>query len=315
MVINGTRQNFKDENGKISTLHTQDGTIQPDEKDFSISRSNWREKTIPRQTRVITISSGKGGVGKTNIAVNLAIALRKFRKSVMILDADLGLANVDVLLGLAPKHNLYHVFTGEKKLNEIILKGPAGILILPASSGIESMTNLNTSQKICFLDQIGTLPEDIDYFIIDTSAGISSNVIYFNISSQMNIIVLTPEPTSLTDAYALIKVLSSNYNLKNFDILFNLVKSPEEAKEVYEHLTLVTDKFLSVKLSFLGSLLFDSNLKRAVLKQKPVLIEYPDSPIVKDFLTLAKQICSFPDESFREGSLKLFWDKFFSVQQ
>ncbi|HEN20532.1 MAG TPA: MinD/ParA family protein, partial [Desulfobacteraceae bacterium] len=195
-------------------------------------------------TRVIAITSGKGGVGKTNIVANLGFALSRLRKKVLVLDADLGLGNLDVLLGIAPKYNLSHVVAGEKSISDIIVKGPGEMKILPAGSGIQEITDLSRDQKIRILSELDTLLDTVDILLIDTAAGISSNVMYFNVSAQNIIVVATPEPTSMTDAYALMKVLSMRYSEKKFSLLVNLAASVEEAHEVFRQLDLVAKRFL-----------------------------------------------------------------------
>jgi flagellar biosynthesis protein FlhG len=176
-------------------------TVSPQEKGVN-RRSN---------TRIIAITSGKGGVGKTSIVANLGYAFGQLGKKVLILDADLGLGNLDILLGLAPKYNLSHVITGEKNITEITLEGPGNIKILPASSGIQELTLLTTKQRDHILAELDLLIEPVDILLIDTAAGISSNVMHFNAAAQEIIVVVAPEPTSITDAYALMKVLSLNY--------------------------------------------------------------------------------------------------------
>ncbi|MGQ9846486.1 MAG: AAA family ATPase, partial [Bacteroidales bacterium] len=176
-----------------------------------------------RFPRVISVTSGKGGVGKTNIVANLAYAFIQLGKSVLVIDGDLGLSNIDVLLGLSPRFTIRHFFNGEKTLSEILIKGPGGMTILPASSGVSELVHLDERQKLILLNEIDLFCEDIDFILIDTGAGISSNVLYFNLMAQESIVIATAEPTSITDAYALIKVLSKQYDKKSFQLLVNLV--------------------------------------------------------------------------------------------
>jgi flagellar biosynthesis protein FlhG len=178
---------------------------------------------------IISITSGKGGVGKTSIAANLAYLLARMKKKTLIFDADCGLANIDLILGLTPKYNLYHVLKGEKTLKEIIINGPGGIKILPSSSGIQEMSNLSIEQKLALQDQLDALHARPDFMVIDTSAGISENVMYFNMVAKETIVVVTPEPTSMTDAYALIKLLYQRHAKKRFRLLLNIVKTENEA--------------------------------------------------------------------------------------
>ena len=201
-------------------------------------------------TRVIAITSGKGGVGKTNIVANLGFALSKLGKKVVILDADLGLGNLDVLLGLAPKYNLSHVISGLKSFEEITLEGPGNMLILPASSGIQEMTRLTKDQKIRILTELDKFLEPVNILLVDTAAGISSNVMYFNSTAQEIIVVVSPEPTSITDSYALMKVLSVKYSARHFKLLVNNVSDNQEAREVFRQLRMVTDRFLDITIEY-----------------------------------------------------------------
>ncbi|MFC1523321.1 MinD/ParA family protein [Thermodesulfobacteriota bacterium] len=264
------------------------------------------KKTLP--PKVISITSGKGGVGKTNISANLAYSLAKLRKKVLILDADLNLANIDILLGLTPKYNLHHVLTGEKTMAEILVEGPAGIHILPASSGIMELADLSEDQKLFFIEEMELLGNRIDYLIIDTAAGINNNVIYFNLAAQERVIVLTPEPTSLTDAYALIKVLSSRHDIKKFRILINQTKTEKEALSVFRKLSLVADRFLeTLSLNFMGFIPGDQKLQKAVRIQRLVSDIYPDAPSSKGFMEISKKIVSEENERFSDGNIKFFW--------
>ena len=243
-----------------------------------------------RYPRVIAITSGKGGVGKTNIVANLGFALSQLGQKVLIFDADLGLANLDVLLGLTPRYNLSHVIRGEKSVLDIIVKGPGGMQILPASSGVQELTKLTDDQRGALLEQLETLVEPMDVLLIDTAAGISSNVLYFNVSAHEILVVVTPEPTSITDAYALMKVLSLNYAEKHFKLLVNQVATHQEAQEVYRHLNLVADRFLNISIQYMGHILSDQNLPNSVRRQCIVSEIYADTPATKCFAELARKV-------------------------
>ena len=173
------------------------------------SVANAKNRQHMNPIRVISVTSGKGGVGKTNVVTNLAMALASAGQKVLVWDADLGLANIDVLLGLKPEFNIQHLLNGEKSLREILVEGPGGFKIMPASSGIQELSHLGEGQKVRLLSELDEYDDDLDYLLIDTGAGISSNVMYFNMAAQERIVVVTPEPTSITDAYALIKVMST----------------------------------------------------------------------------------------------------------
>ncbi|MDG4474864.1 MinD/ParA family protein [Thiovibrio frasassiensis] len=277
------------------------------------SQTQKKRTAVPRgrtepQPRVICVTSGKGGVGKTNIVTNLGYALAKGGKKVLILDADLNLANVDILLGLTPRYNLHHVFMGEKTLQEVLVQGPEGLLILPASSGIMELADLTEQQRLYFLSEMSALAQKIDIMLIDTAAGINNNVIYFNLAARERIIILTPEPTSLTDAYALVKVLSSRHDVKKFRILVNLARSEKEALAVFRKLSIVADRFLdSLSLDYLGYIPYDSKLPTAVREQRLVSDIFPDAPSSKMFSKVAGNISQEEPEMKADGNIKFFW--------
>lgn len=258
--------------------------------------------------RVLSFSSGKGGVGKTSIVVNLAIALANLGQKVMILDADLGLANIDVILGLTPSHTIDHVFSGQIGLKDVLIEGPGGILILPAGSGTTELVNLGESEKLFLLNEIEELGNDIDIMLIDNAAGISKNVMYFNLAAQQRVVVVTPEPTSITDAYALIKVMVNKYRANSFSILINMAKDSTEALKVFRQLTLVADHFLgTLAIDYLGFIPKDDAISRAVCCQKAVLEAYPGSLASKGIINLAEHLLISNWEGHTDGSIKFFW--------
>ena len=257
--------------------------------------------------RVLCFSSGKGGVGKTSIVTNLAIAISKMGKNVLVLDADLGLANVDVMLGITPKYSIQHVFSGERSLSDIIMKGPGGIKLLPASSGVQELCHLNESEKLFLLNEFDTLEDSIDVMLIDNAAGISDTVMYFNMASQSRVIILTPEPTSITDAYALIKVLSTRYMVKEFSIIVNWTSSRQEAYKIFKQLTAVADRFLGfLSFNFLGHIPKDTSIPKSVRQQKPALELFPESRACKGFRQLAENIMNQQLKTC-DGNIKFFW--------
>ncbi len=259
-------------------------------------------------TRVLSFSSGKGGVGKTNVVTNTAMALASMGQRVLILDADLGLANIDVLLGLAPKYNIHHVISGEKTLDEVIVEGPWGIRILPAGSGVPELVDLGHAEKLFLLEEIDLLSDEIDIMLIDTGAGISDNVLYFNMAAQQRVIVVTPEPTSITDAYALIKVLAGRHHVEDFSILVNWTKGGKEAKKVFGQLSSVADRFLGmISLDYMGFIPKDEAIPRSVLRQRAVLDMYPESDASNGFRKLAKTILDTPCDNRPDGNIKFFW--------
>lgn len=273
------------------------------------------QQSATKTPRVISITSGKGGVGKTSIVINLAYCLARLGQRVLILDADLNLANVDILLGLTPQHNLHHVFTGAKKLNDILMEGPGGIKILPASSGIMELGELNEEQKIFFLSEMDSLSQTTDIMLIDTGAGLNNNVIYFTLAAQERIIMLNPEPTSLTDAYAMVKVLATRHDVKKIRILVNSCRSQKEALAVFRQLSLVADRFLdTVALDFLGHIPLDSTLAKSVRAQKLVTETSPNSPASKRINALAQDLAEEKPAISPDGNIKFFWQSLFQLQ-
>lgn len=259
-----------------------------------------------RAPHVITLTSGKGGVGKTNITANLACQLSKLRRRVMILDADLGLANIDIIFGISPQFNIGHVLAGEKTLSEILIEGPSGIRILPASSGIVDATEISEAQKILLLQQMEDLEPDFDYLLIDTSGGINGNVIYFALAGQTTLVIVTHEPTSLADAYALIKVLSISYHQTNFTIVVNEVSGEPEALEVYRRLSSATDRFLNVALDYAGFIPHDPRVRQAVRAQKPFMELYPSCNAAKGIKEIARNLIAMENEPLK-SDLGLLW--------
>jgi flagellar biosynthesis protein FlhG len=257
--------------------------------------------------RVISVTSGKGGVGKTNIVANLGYAFAQLGKKVLILEADLGLGNLDVLLGLAPKFNLSHVILGEKSVSDIIVEGPGKMLILPASSGIQELTQLTQNQKVQILSELDQLINAVDILFIDTAAGISSNVMDFNVTAHEIIVVVSPEPTSITDAYALMKVLSLKYAEKCCKIIVNLAGTSQQGREVFRQLNMVTERFLDMTLDYLGSVLFDANITQGVKHQKLVSELYPDTHASRCFTALAKKISASTPTHVPQGDSNFFW--------
>ena len=238
------------------------------------------------------MTGGKGGVGKTNIAANLALGMAQRGKKVAIFDADLGLANVDVLFRLSPRYTLKHVLTGEKKIEEVIVEGPLGISIIPASSGIQALANLSVSNHKRLIAELCRLENIVDILIIDTPAGIGDDVLSFVLASDEILVVTTPEPMAYIDAYALIKVISRRRRTR-INLIINMVKSLAEARETAEILQMVAKQYqLNISgLSLAGYVPYDAKFRNALLKdQVPLVLGYPESRSVKCIQKLAKRL-------------------------
>jgi flagellar biosynthesis protein FlhG len=258
-------------------------------------------------TKVISITSGKGGVGKTAVVVNIGICLARSGNKVLILDADLGLANVDVVFGLTPAYNLNHFFSGETDLESIMVKGPHDIRILPAGSGLQSFIQLDSDHKLKLLDGLDSLNIDFDYLLIDTEAGISENVTYFNTAAQEILLVTTPDPTAITDVYALMKLLSTRYHEKHFNLAVNMVVNEEEALDVYRKLSIVSNRYLDISIDYFGSIPYDRQMSEAIRKQQAIVELYPQGAIASAFTALAERIVTITSRRYPKGSVQFFW--------
>ncbi|ASP46604.1 MinD/ParA family protein [Cognaticolwellia beringensis] len=268
--------------------------------------SGLRKMQDPQLIKVIAVSGGKGGVGKTNVSLNTAISLAKLGKSVLVLDADLGLANVDVMLGLRVQRNLSHVLSGECELDDIIIQGPAGINIIPATSGTQSMVDLTPSEHAGLIRAFSDMQTKFDILIVDTAAGISDMVLSFCRASQDVLLVVCDEPTSITDCYALMKLLSRDHGLFKFKVVANMVRSPKEGQNLFAKLSKVTDRFLDVTLELVAVIPYDENIRKSVRKQQAIVEAYPDSPASIGFKSLAKNIISWPMPKQASGHLEFF---------
>ncbi|HYK88149.1 MAG TPA: MinD/ParA family protein [Acidobacteriota bacterium] len=258
--------------------------------------------------RVIAVTSGKGGVGKTNVVANLALGLSELEKKVVVLDADFGLANIDVLLGLTPRFHLGHVLYGNKTLTEIMVQGPKGIRIIPASSGLQRLSELTLQQRNHLVESFADLDQDTDYFLIDTAAGISHNVIHFLLSAQEVVVVSAPEPTAIVDAYAVIKIILAEEHTKDVRILVNSVERGEEAHEVFCQINSVVKRFLGREVGYLGHVERDIHVPQAVRSQVLVSNRFPDAPASRCFRALALRVANEekPSASAVDG---LVWEK------
>ena len=263
--------------------------------------------------QVIAITSGKGGVGKTNVAINIAVHLASAGRKVMLFDADLGLANVDVALGLKPEHSIEQVLNGSCSLEDIVIEGPAGVLIIPSVSGVAEMTDLSPQQHAGLVHAFGELPIELDTLIVDTAAGIDSSVLTFSAACQEIVIVVCDEPTSLTDAYALIKVLNQRHGIKRFQIVSNMVDHDRGGSKLYEKLCRVTDQFLEVQLGYLGYIPRDDYLRRAVRQQEAVVTAFPRSASARAFAKVSQQLSCSASEP-KVGGLTFFIERLMDYQ-
>jgi flagellar biosynthesis protein FlhG len=266
--------------------------------------------------RVITVTSGKGGVGKSSVSINLALQFRKMGKKVIILDADFGLANIEVMFGVIPQYNLSDIMFKGKDIKDIIMQGPEGVGFISGGSGIARLVNLDNEQIKRLVYKMSELEKLADIIIIDTGAGISPSVLEFVAASAEVILVTTPEPTSVTDAYALLKALNMfpGYNKADtrIKVICNRVDSNAEGQNLFEKLNIVVSRFLNIDLEMLGCVPLDMAVSKAVMKQKPVSIMYPASPAARAFSEIAENIINIDDtaSSSKAGIRRFFGNVF-----
>ena len=259
--------------------------------------------------RVIAITSGKGGVGKTNISSNLAYLAATGGQRVLIVDADLGLANVEILYGITPRYHLGNLLDGSAPIESVLAHGPHGIRILSAGSGLRSLTNLDDTQRMRLLTALDSLEDDFDLVLFDTGAGIGDNVLFFCGGAQEALLVVTAEPTSLTDAYASVKVLSLEGGVEHFNVVVNLAPSEQNAREIYEKLCGITRRCLKARLRYLGSVPRDENIHRAVMAQQPNSKLFPQSPATRALVEICERLLGEPAPAGNTGGLKFLWQR------
>ncbi len=269
-----------------------------------------KENSTKKIPRVIAITGGKGGVGKTSISVNLSIALSRNGSKVCLFDADTGLANINIMLGLHPAYTLEHLFTGEKSIQDIVIEGPEGIQIVPGASGFAQCVELDVGQQQRLVSSIQAIEPHYDYMVVDTAAGISPTVLHFIAASQVAVIVVTPEPTSLTDAFSLVKVLKRRGYRRKVQVIVNMSANSSQAEKVFRRFSNALDKYLSLKAEYLGSVWMDESMRTAVTLQRPVALFPRNDPSARSFYRLADRV----DEIFsRPGVPKLafssYWQK------
>jgi flagellar biosynthesis protein FlhG len=279
-------------------------------------------KHAPKQTgktdddgpRVFSITSGKGGVGKTNLVANLALAFRNMGKRVLIFDGDLGLANIDIVFGVHPQYTIGNVISGERELAQVITETREGVSIIPALSGDESMSELTESQKLTLLTEFETLDSMFDVVLVDTAAGISTNVIYFNLAAEECIVVVTGEPTSITDAYGIIKVLYG-HGAKRFKLLINMVSGADEAKSVYYTLSKAAERFLKGAVTeYMGFVPADVKVREAVIARAPFIEKFPESQASRAVSQLAERLLKSSRRTDLDGNIKFFMQRLMRVR-
>ena len=259
--------------------------------------------------RVIAVTSGKGGVGKTHISANLSVLAARSGKRVLLIDADLGLANADIVLGITPRYHLGDLLSGDLGVDQVLTPGPHGIHVLGASSGIQELTQLSDAQKLRLLTALDTLEDRFDTVFIDCGAGIGDNVLFFAGAAQEALLVLSPEPTALTDAYAAVKVLSQTGRVQSFSVIVNPAPDELHAREVFQRLTKVTSRFLQAKVGYLGFLPRDESLPRALAAQRAVVDLFPRAPCSRAFSILADALFQSAQPPVLDGGLKLLWQR------
>lgn len=259
--------------------------------------------------RVIAVTSGKGGVGKTHIACNMALLAARTGRRVLIIDADLGLANADIVLGIEPHRHLGHLLEGTVPLQEVLATGPEGVHVLAASTGVQELTRLDDAQKLRLVTALDFIEDQFDLVLVDCGAGIGDNVLFFAGAAQEVLLVANAEPTSLTDAYATVKVLSQQAGVEHFQVIVNQVPSEAHGREVWQKLTGVTDRFLTTRVTFLGHVPRDENLQRALMAQRPVVQLFPRSPCSRALQALADRLLERTPAPRLEGGLKFLWQR------
>jgi flagellar biosynthesis protein FlhG len=281
----------------------------PSHKFDPVQTAGLRAATRPEPVQVIAVTGGKGGVGKTSVSVNLAAALAADGKRVLLFDGDLGLANVDVLLGLTPRYTLEHVLDGECTLEEALVTAPQGFKVLPAASGVARLAELSTPEHLGLIQAFSTLTTGLDVLIVDTAAGIADNVRQFCQAAQQVLVVLRDEPASLTDAYALVKVLSRSHGVSRFRILANMSTVHGEGEALFRKLERVTSRFLDVVLEYAGEVPEDPFVRHAIREQRTVIEAYPSSAAARAFKKLARHAGAWPVARGPRGNLEFFVER------
>ncbi len=263
----------------------------------------------PKPLRIISITGGKGGIGKTTLSVNLAVAFAKLKKKVLLFDADLGLANVDVMLGLHPLKTLHDVFAGECDLADVCIRGPHDIKIIPSASGIQKMADLSSAQSIELIRSFSSLTDNIDIMIIDLASGISNQVMDFTHAAQDIIVTICNDPSSLMDGYAVIKILHQKYARSRFGIVVNKVKSPAEGYQVFSKFQDVAAKFINISLHYLGHVPQDEYISMAARERVAIVDKFPQTAAAMAIQNLCQGIHHWRNENSIVGGIQFFFDR------
>lgn len=263
---------------------------------FKLRNKEPKSKGSNKRCKVIAITSGKGGVGKTSFSINLGISLSQLGYQTFIIDCDLGTANVDVLLNLQPKFNIAHILNKQKEILDIVVEGPSGLQLVPGGSGFQNIADLEETQFNRLIDSFQTLEKFADFIIIDTGAGLSRNVVNFLLASDEIIVVTTPEPHAITDAYAIIKVMDEHNPALEPKLVVNKAETPEEGKKIADKMISVADRFLNLRLEYFGYIIEDKSVWRAIKKLRPFVLAEPQSPAAQCVKALAKKISTLEEE-------------------
>ncbi|MDP1932000.1 MAG: MinD/ParA family protein [Gammaproteobacteria bacterium] len=265
-----------------------------------------------KPVQVLAITGGKGGVGKTNVSVNLSLALAEAGKRVILMDADLGLANVDIQLGLKADKTIAQVLSGECELRDILLTTTGGVKVIPASSGVQSLTQLGPQQHAGLISAFSDLDDQLDVLVIDTAAGISDSVVSFVRAAQEVMVVMCDEPSSITDAYALVKLLNRDYGMSRFRVLANMTRTPEEGRNLFTKFVTVAERFLDVTLQYAGDIPWDEAVRKSAQRQRAAIEAYPASKSAIAYRKLAEEVCQWPISRNASGRLQFFVERLLS---
>lgn len=262
-----------------------------------------------KPVQVVAITGGKGGVGKTNVSVNLSLALAEAGKRVILMDADLGLANVDIQLGIKADKTLADVMSGECSLREVLVTTVGGLKVIPAASGVQSLTQLSPAEHAGLIRAFSELDNQLDVLIIDTAAGISESVVSFVRAAQEVLVVVCDEPSSITDAYALVKLLNRDYGMQRFRVLANMTRTPDEGRNLYAKFVRVAERFLDVTLQYAGDIPWDDAVRKSAQRQKATLEAYPSSKAAIAYRKLATEVVDWPINRHASGRLEFFIER------